>query len=223
MLGQIDYYIRKYSIGLREFGALYLKTKEFIDFCSTAQVNDSYEGFLVTHMTLTPFTTKELVESVISILPFLDRIFSELLENLVPLYNHFLLTKLPAQKRKLISLRMQTLFAYIDGLYQCFERCRYCLPIAHYLETTEELAPLMKTYTRAVNYLTLNQLSRARGKYLIFLCDNYIDISPRRQFTYLFKNSVPLIKLDKIKVVVQEDRRRRQLPPLDWRYRPANP
>ena len=223
MLSAIDYYIRKYNVGLRELGSLYLTVKDFIEFCSTAQVNESFEGFLVTHLTLIPFTSKELVESVASILPFLDRMVQELLENLVPLYNHFLLTKLSAQKRKLISLRLQTLFAYVDGLYQCFVRCRWCMPIAHYLELTEELAPLMKSFTRAVNYLTLNQLTRVRGHFYIFLCRSHIDIHPKRKFTYLFKRSIPLIKEERIKLVIQEDRRARRLPPIDWRYSPATP
>ena len=220
MLSQVDFFIRKYNIGLRELGSLYLTIKDFIDFVSTAQVNDSYEGFLVTHMTLIQFTNKEIVESVISILPFLDRMLLELEENLFPLYSHFLLTKLSPQKRKLISLRLQTLFAYIDGLYQTFIRCRWTLPIAKYLENTEEFAPLMKTFIKAVNYLTFTQLETARSKYSNFLRANYIDIHPRRTFTYLFKRSIPLISERKIITVVEEDRRVRNATPINWSYPP---
>ena len=211
LLEQIDYFVRKFNICLRELGSLYLSVKDFIDECSSAQVDGAYEGFVITHGEIVPFTNRKLVESVICILPFLDRIDYEIVEILLPLYRNSLFIEIPALYRKLITRRMIVLFTHVDGLFEIYKRCRSCLPIAQELEVSPELTQLMKQYQRAVNYLSFSQLGSIREKYLKFLEDNHIDIEPKHFFCQHYKDTLPLITEQKIILVLYEDRELRRL------------
>ena len=212
MLDQCDYFIRKYNLCLKELGTLYRCVRDFVNECSAAQVEGNYEGFATTHCVIIPFTTKKKVESVICILPLLDRVNYELFEIFLPIYKHYVLIRLPAREKKLITRRLLVLFTHIDGLYQLFVRCYWCLPIARSLELTVELAELMNKYHRTVNYLTFNRLSTVRTQYLEFLEHNYIDVDSKYSFQEQYKNIyLPLIEEKKVNLVFEKDREAHRL------------